>query len=372
LKFAAHVVREELARRKLPPDAFDFAVLGTTIPQQHCFYGAPWLMSLAGLGGISGPTVAQACATGVRAVATAASEIALGLATTALVVTADRTSNGAHLHYPEPGGMGGTGSTENWVLDNFACDPNGGHAMIETAENVAAKHGISTALQHEVVLRRYEQYQDALADDHAFQKRYMRLPFEVPRARFDRTAETIAGDVGVTSTSAEALERLRPVRPGGTVTFAGQTHPADGNAALVVTTAERARELSADAAVRVRLCGFGQARVAPAYMPEAVVPAASVALAQAGLAIGDIEAVNTHNPFAVNDIVFSRATGFPWERMNNYGCSLIWGHPQAPTGTRAIIELIEELALRGGGRGLFSGCAAGDTAMALVVEVAVA
>ncbi len=55
--------------------------------------------------------------------------------------------------------------------------------------------------------------------------------------------------------------------------------------------------------------------------------------------------------------------------MNNYGCSLIWGHPQGPTALRAIIELIEELALRGGGTGLFEGCAAGDTAMATVVRV---
>ena len=55
--------------------------------------------------------------------------------------------------------------------------------------------------------------------------------------------------------------------------------------------------------------------------------------------------------------------------MNELGCSLIWGHPQGPTGLRAVIELIEELAIRGGGWGLFTGCAAGDSAMAVVVEV---
>ncbi len=79
--------------------------------------------------------------------------------------------------------------------------------------------------------------------------------------------------------------------------------------------------------------------------------------------------MKTHNPFAVNDIVFARDTGFPLEKMNNYGCSLIWGHPQGPTGMRCVIELIEELALRGGGTGLFTGCAAGDSAMALVLRV---
>ena len=56
-------------------------------------------------------------------------------------------------------------------------------------------------------------------------------------------------------------------------------------------------------------------------------------------------------------------------KMNNFGCSLIWGHPQGPTGMRSIIELIEELAMRGGGYGLFEGCAAGDSAMACVIQV---
>ena len=57
------------------------------------------------------------------------------------------------------------------------------------------------------------------------------------------------------------------------------------------------------------------------------------------------------------------------EAMNHYGSSLIFGHPQGPTGMRLIIELIEELAMVGGGYGLFTGCAAGDTAMAWIVKV---
>jgi acetyl-CoA acetyltransferase len=56
--------------------------------------------------------------------------------------------------------------------------------------------------------------------------------------------------------------------------------------------------------------------------------------------------------------------------MNPYGCSLIYGHPQAPTGARALVELMYALEERGGGRGLFAGCAAGDTGAAVVVEVA--
>ena len=88
-----------------------------------------------------------------------------------------------------------------------------------------------------------------------------------------------------------------------------------------------------------------------------------------GLTMAQIDAVKTHNPFAINDLFFARETGADLKTMNNFGCSLVWGHPQAPMGTRAIIEVIEELAQRGGGWGLFTGCAAGDTAMAVVLEV---
>jgi acetyl-CoA acetyltransferase len=197
----------------------------------------------------------------------------------------------------------------------------------------------------------------------------MTLPFEVPAPGYRKTAATLEGDEGISRSTPEGLAALKPVTPGGTVTYGAQTHPADGNAAIVVATAERARELAADPNVRVRLHGFGQARVELAYMPQATVPAAQQALAQAGRRIDEMAAIKTHNPFAVNDLLFARATGIDWRTMNNHGCSLVWGHPQAPTGTRAIIELIEELALRGGGFGLFTGCAAGDTAMAVVLEV---
>ncbi|HXX83189.1 MAG TPA: thiolase family protein [Casimicrobiaceae bacterium] len=369
IEFAAYVTKKELARRNIAPQAFDHGVLGFSVPQKHAFYGLPWLTGLAGMGQVGGPTLMQACATGVRVLLAGAQEIECGLSSVSLAVTCDRTSNGPHLYYPNPRGPGGTGANEDWVMENFGCDPLGPHAMVATAENVAKKHGIGTAEQHEVVLRREAQYRDALADDRAFHKRFMTLPFEVPDPRFRKAAAKLDGDEGINFSSAEGLSTLEAVTPGGTVTYGGQTHPADGNAAMVLAAPERARELSRDADIRVRLHGFGQSRAALAYMPEAPLPAAQRALAQAGLAIEAMHAIKTHNPFAVNDIVFSRATGVSIEGMNNFGCSLVWGHPQAPMGMRSVIELIEELALRGGGYGLFTGCAAGDTAMAVVLEV---
>ena len=369
VEFAAHVARSELAKRKIDPKAFDYGVLGISVPQKHSFYGMPWLAGMIGAGHVGGPTLMQACATGVRTLLAATQEVEVGMASVALAINCDRTSNGPHLYYPNPRGPGGTGAAEDWVMDNFNCDPLGPHAMLVTAENVAKKHGIGTAAQHEVVLRREEQDRDALADGAAFLKRFMTLPFDVPAPNYRKSAGALEADEGVSRSTPEGLAKLEPVSKGGSITYGGQTHPADGNAAIVVTTAARARELSANPKIAVRLHGFGLARTTLAHLPEATVPAARRALEQAGRSIAQMAAIKTHNPFAVNDLYFARETGADLASMNNYGCSLVWGHPQAPMGTRAIIELIEELAIRGGGFGLFTGCAAGDTAMAVVIEV---
>lgn len=369
LEFAAHTVKRELAQRHIDTGLIDSGVLGMTRPERGSFYGLPYLAGLSGLGHLAGPTVTQACATSVRALLAATQEIRAGMATCALAVAADRTSNGPHIYYPNPRGPGGYGVSEDFIMDNMARDPLGGHSMTQTAENVAARYKVSTGAQHELVLRRETQYRDALADDNAFQRRYMSLPFDVPHPRFHKSTGQLAGDEGVRTSTPEGLAALKPVLDGGTVTYGAQTYPADGNAGILVTTVEQARELSRDRAVRVELLGFGQARAELAYMPEAPVEAARRALENAGVSADEVHAVKTHNPFTVNDIVLAQTMGFDLDTMNNYGCSLVYGHPNAPTGMRGTIELIEELALRGGGIGLFTGCAAGDTAMALVLRV---
>ena len=369
VEFAAHVARAELEDRDIDAAAFDTAILGMTIPQPKSFYGTPWMTAMIGADRLTGPTVSQACATSARCLQNARCEISGGSADSALVVTADRTSNAPTLSYPDPAAPGAQPAGEHWIIDNFNRDPHAGLAMVETAENVARRWQITTAEQHDVVLRRHEQYGDATADGGAFHKRYMRLPFEVPDRRFRRTAAVLEGDEGIYPTSREKLDSLKPVLEDGTVTFAGQTHPADGNSAMIVTTRERAREMSRDPGIEIRLAGVGEARTEKGYMPHAPVLASARALDDAGIALGDVGAVKTHNPFAVNDIVFCRETGHDIGRMNNYGCSLIWGHPQGPTGLRAMCELIEELILLGGGYGLFNGCAAGDSAMAAVFHV---
>ncbi len=367
--FAAETCKGAFLARRLLPDMFDSLILGMTVPQKNCFYGAPWLAGMIGASGLTGPTISQACATSAKCVSTAAGQIELGKEKTILVVTCDRTSNGPHIYYPNPLGIGGTGDKEDWVWDNFGYDPWAKNSMIETAENVAAEEKISKGEQDEVALLRYKQYQAALEDNSAFLHRFMVVPIDVKDQSGRKVLATVKGDEGVFPTTAEALARLRPVVDEGTVTYGTQTFPADGNAGIVVTTREKARELSRDPNVEIQILSYAEARAKKGFMALSIVPAARKALSSSGIGIKDIKAIKTHNPFAVNDIYFCREMGIKLEDMNNYGCSLVWGHPQGPTGARLIIELIEELVIKGGGYGLFDGCAAGDTAAAIVVKV---
>ncbi|MBP1823271.1 thiolase family protein [Mycobacterium sp. OAE908] len=359
LEVAAAVTSAALDGRGLDPAVLDSLVLGWTVPQPDIFYGAPSLATAIGASGIAGPMVSQACATSALALRTAARQVESGDTTTTLVVLTDRTSNGPLLVYPQPGATGGAPGTEHWVLDSFARDPGTGQSMLATAEAVAREEGIERAALDDLTALRHTQYADRPADFTHL------VPVVIERRR---STIKLTEDEGVQLSTRETLGQLRPATPDGLHSYGTQTHPADGTAGAIVADAARARELSRGEGI-VELLGFGEARVEAARMPKAPVPAAHRALAAAGLSISDVDLVTTHNPFAVNDLYFSTQTGFPVDRMNTFGCSLVFGHPQAPTGMRSVVELIAALRQRGGGVGLFTGCAAGDVGSALVIKV---
>lgn len=373
VELAADVARRALTERSIALEVFDSLFFGTTVPSRHSFYAAPWMAGMIGNPDLSGPTIMEACATSARLIGLAGGQVeGAGGERCVLGVVADRTSNGPHIYYPDAGGPGGMGASEDWVWDNFQRDPSSEVSPTVTAENVAREQGIGRHEQDEVTLIRYEQYMADRRNGGGFQRRYMVTPLEVRDASGRRVVATIADDEGVTPTTAEGLARLKPVTEGGTVTYGSQTHPADGNCGVVLTGREQARRLSRDPGIEVQVLSFGQSRAKRGFMPMAPVPAAQRALDAAGLRVFDMTAIKTHNPFAVNDIYFARTFDVAPEAFNNHGSSLVYGHPQGPTGMRLVIELIEELVDRGGGYGLFTGCAAGDTGAALVVKVDVA
>lgn len=366
ITLAANTSKRWFTEKKWDPMMFDYLFLGITIGQPQWFYGGPWAAALIGAAQIPGIIISQACTTSATCIFQAGVGIETGLYQDAYCLMTDRCSNGPHTVWPNPNGPGGEVISENWVMDNFNQDPWAKGAMIQTAENVALEAGITREQCDAVALRRYEQYMDSCADDKAFKKRYM-FPVEIKLSK--KKTVLVEDDEGITPCTREGLAGLRPVLPDGVHTFGSQTHPADGHCAVIVTTREKAQELSADPGVEVQLVSYGYARAKKGYMAMAVVPAVRMALEKAGIGINDVKAIKTHNPFAANDVYLSQQMNIDINSFNNYGSSLVFGHPQAPTAGRLVVEGIEEVVMLGGGYLLWGGCAAGDTAAGLVLKI---
>ena len=358
-----------LEKKKLDPAILDYLYFGITVHQLHLFHAHNWAagMLVDDKKGLPGLFINQACTTSTTILQLAALAVEQGVYEVGFGLMADRCSNSAHTVWPNPMGPGGQVIAEDWMMDNFnAPNVSPPLKMLQTAENVAKEVGITKEEVDAVVVRRYEQYLMALENDRAFQKRYM-FPAEVKLSK--KQTKLVEQDEGVTATTAEGMAKLKPVEPGGVHSFGAQTFPADGNCGFIVTTREKAKELSADPKIEIQIVSYGFARVKPGYMPAAPVPAADMALANAGLKISDMKAIKSHNPFATNDINFAKKLGNDVMKMNNYGSSLIYGHPQAPTAGRIIMEMIEEMAMLGGGYCLWAGCAAGDTGASMILKV---
>jgi acetyl-CoA acetyltransferase len=366
ITLGADTSRQWFAEKQIDPILFDYLILGVTVGQPKLFYGGPWASALIGAENIPGLLVSQACSTSTTGIFQAAVGIETNLYTAAYTLMTDRCSNGPHTVWPNPKGPGGQVISENWVMDHFNFDPWGGQAMIETAENVAKEAGITREQCDEVALMRYGQYAQSLAHDRAFQKKYM-FPVRIKVSR--KKTVTVEEDEGVTASTKEGLASLKPLLPGGAHSFGSQTHPADGNCGMIVTSKDRAAEVSADPARDIQVVSYGFSRAKKAFMAMAVVPAAQMALDKAGISMNDIGVVKTHNPFAANDVYLARQMNIDPASFNNFGSSIVFGHPQAPTAGRCIIEGIEELAEKGGGYLLFTGCAAGDTGAAVVLKM---
>jgi len=226
ISLAAETSKRWLAEKDWDPNMFDYFILGITVGQPKLFYAGPWASALLGATLTPGVVISQACSPSTTCIYQAAVGVETGQYDNALALMTDRCSNGPHTIWPNPKGPGGLVVSENWVMDHFNLDPWGGTAMIQTAENVVKETGITREACDVMTLRRYEQYKDALADDRAFQERYM-FPVEINLSKKKTTM--VAEDEGVFETTKEGLAGLRPVIPGSAHTFGTQTHPADRN-----------------------------------------------------------------------------------------------------------------------------------------------
>jgi acetyl-CoA acetyltransferase len=360
-QFAAESMSRIMGLRKVPVEALEYLILGSTVPWHWKFWNAPMLSTLFGRR-IPGYHVEQACATGLQATLAAAAQIDSGDHDVVGVLTFDRTSDSPVGVFPERRSYERTMALAD-VWDNFGFDPATGGSMIATAGQAARKHRLDRREVDDLTLYRYEQYFQAKAAG-TLEKSCVPLDLLTVQGR---PLGRIDDDLGIRKVTRDGLRAMRELDT--CVTAGGQTHASDGMATLLMTTTEKATELSPRPEIDIRLIAKTEARAYPSLMPEAPAIAVKKLLDRTGLKMSDMAVVKNHNPFAVNDAIFAKVLDYDWKDMNRTGCSLVWGHPQGPTLTRSLIEGLEEAVTLGGGHVLLFGCAAGDVGIAAVFKV---
>lgn len=360
-QFAAESMNRILGLRNVPKDSLDYLILGSTIPWHWKFWNAPMLAACFGRR-IPGYHLEQACATGLQATLAAGAQVEAGGGDVVGVLTFDRTSDSPVGVFPERRAYERTFALGD-VWDNFGFDPATGKSMIASAGAAARKYKLDRREVDEISFCRYEQYFEAKAS--GFLNKVC-VPLDLLNLQ-GRPMGRIDEDKGIRQLTMDALRDMRELDT--CVTSAGQTHASDGMATLIVTTKEKAAALSRRPEIEIRFVARAEARSGPSLMPEAPSIAVKKLLEETGLSMRDISVVKNHNPFAVNDAIFSKLFNYDWKDMNKTGCSLVWGHPQGPTLTRSLIEGLEEAVALGGGRLLVFGCAAGDVGIAAILEV---
>ena len=360
-QFAGESMNRILGLRGVPKSELEYLVIGSTIPWHWKFWNAPLVASCLGQR-VSGYHVEQACATGLQAVMVAGAEVQMGANDVVGVLTFDRTSDSPVGVFPERRAHQRTVPLAD-VWDNFGFDPATGNAMIATAGLAARKYKLDRREVDELAYHRYEQYFETRASgllDNVL------LPLEVLNLQ-GRPLGRIEDDLGVRRVTMDGLRAMNELDT--CVTGGTQTHASDGMATLLVTSQERAAEFSARPEIDIQFIAKTEVRTHPSLMPEAPAFAVRKLLDKCGLTMQDIAVVKNHNPFAVNDVIFSKVMDYDWHCMNKTGCSMVWGHPQGPTLTRILIEGLEEAVSLGGGNVLIFGCAAGDVGIAAIFTV---
>ena len=361
-QFAGESMNRILGVKRVPKSELEYLVIGSTIPWHWKFWNAPLVASCLGER-ISGYHVEQACATGLQAVLQACAEVQTGSSDVVGVLTFDRTSDSPVGVFPERRAHQRTLPISD-VWDNFGFDPATGNSMIAAAGITARKYKTDRREADEVAFYRHQQYFEA--KNGGFLDRVL-VPLDVLNIQ-GRPLGRIDDDLGVREL---ALGELRTLRELDTcVTSGTQTHASDGMACLLVTSKEKSQELSPRPEIDIQFLAKREVRTSPSLMPEAPGFAVQKLLEKTGLTMDDMAVVKNHNPFAVNDVIFSKMLDYDWRKMNTTGSSLVWGHPQGPTLTRILIEALEEAVSLGGGHVLVFGCAAGDVGIAAVFQVA--
>ncbi len=361
-ELAAAVVREAVKRAAIKPEEVGHVVFGNAVhTDTHDIYLARVVAVNGGLP-VETPafTLNRLCGSGLQAIVSAAQLIVVGDTSVAVAGGAEVMSRG---QYWVPAARWGQRLGDGQLIDSVRgglTDPFEDCHMGVTAENVAAKWGISRQQQDELALQSHQRAAAAIKAGY-FKEQILPIESKVKGKTvvFD-TDEHVKPD-----TTLEMLAKLRPVFKGdGTVTAGNASGMNDAAAAVVLMEASLAQQRGLQPLGR--LVAYAHAGVEPKYMGIGPVPAVKKALERAGLAVQDMDVIELNEAFASQALAVIRDLDLPMERTNPHGSGISLGHPVAATGCLLVVKALYELRRTGGKYALVTMCIGGGQGIAAI------
>jgi acetyl-CoA C-acetyltransferase len=360
-ELGGHVARGVLKIAKLSPD---LVIFGHARQAGGGPNTARQIVKLAGLPNeVPGFTINQACASGLRAILSAAQAIQTGEADVVLAGGTESMSNTPYLLPRARWGyrVGNSEIVDAMYKDGFLC-PLCGDLMGATAERLAVQFKISRKEQDEYALESQKRW--AAADQRGRWKEEI-VPVEIEskkgKACFERDEHPRP------DTSMEVLGKLEPVfAKEGTVHAGNSSGITDGAAACIVTREEKAKQLGL--IPMAKLVGHATVGVDPAIMGIGPVPAVRKLLEKTGVKLNQIDLIELNEAFAAQVLACAKELRIDRKKMNVSGGAIALGHPIGATGARIVTTLLHDLQATGGRYGIATLCVSGGMGAAALFE----
>ena len=363
-ELAAAVLREAVKRAGIQPAEVGHVVFGNVL---HTDVHDMYLSRVAAINGglpVETPalTLNRLCGSGLQAIVSAAQTIYMGDTSVAIGGGAEVMTR---CPYWLPGARWGQRMGDGKLIDAMVgalSDPFDDCHMGLTAENVAAKWGITREAQDELAVQSHHRAAAAIQAGY-FKEQILPIESQIKGKTivFD-TDEHVKGD-----TSLEKLAKLRPAFKGdGTVTAGNASGINDAAAAVVLMEASEARQRGLRPLGK--LVAYAHAGVEPKYMGIGPVPAIKKVLERASLSIQDMDVIELNEAFAAQALAVIRELDLPLDRTNPNGSGISLGHPVAATGCLLTVKALYELRRIGGKYALISMCIGGGQGIAAIFE----
>ena len=364
LELGAIASRGAFAKTGVKPEWIEHAVFGNVLQTSaDAIYGARHVALKAGVPiDVPALTVNRLCGSGIQAAVSGAQMIQLGEAGLVLTGGTENMSQAPHLIRGLRSGLRlGQGKLEDYLWEALL-DPYCGCTMAITAENCAAKYGITRDEQDAFALRSQQ-----LADQAWKTGRFADevVPVEIKTRKGVELVER--DDHMRPETTLEILAKLPPAfKKDGTVTAGNASGIVDGGAALILASREAVDRHGLKPIGR--LTAWAAVGVEPTLMGMGPAPATRKVLAQSGLSLDDLDLIEVNEAFAGQYLSVEKELGLDRARVNVNGGAIALGHPLGMSGTRLLLTLVLELRRRGKTRGLATACIGGGQGIAAIVE----